>query len=609
MLLKLRKFDPHFPYAFTFKQELILLVRISSRASFETVTTYLSHNHFYFRPKMTWKFFAFTSLLIPIVYSQSDPPQCAYLESNSAITWFMETLPNQLRLGIMEWEPKFRASEHYWRTASTCGWLNVPNLFSTTVAPNCSVPEFICECASCDTPDIPVTPLAIRPKGSDTTTRPKTARLTEAEEEEHDKKWYNAFYTTVVYCATYGIMLGLCYFTVCVKLPLAILNSVWTNFQAVFTTLHTGPRFCGYVFRHWLKIVFCRKPAKRHTWEQVKQFPVLAQDVCHCCASLTFHCAGKAGGPILPNAVTKSPLVALVDSQFSILENLRKRSTDDSLLYLSLGEAGKNLQALLLELQRATDSLNRNQLQVQHSTGSLPRRRSSGRSSGYQSVPSGSLAQLPSPGSAYEGLPQIGEDLLGDETSLARFQHLEANQESNNLQLDRLAQRVHEIAAQLRDRTDDNYKKSQKNAALIARQQENIDRVINANNTQAKWNQDQFRVQQRLLRTAVRQEEENFLEEQNSRCCTSGRLPNSPFQPILAELEINVEPPAILSGVQHQPAPNLPPPLPPLNLDELRRPKHKANKKKPKIQTNTEREGNIILIDLICIFLYTKQQS
>ena len=552
-------------------------------------------------PKMTWKPLAFTFLLIPLAQSNlhERPPHCTFLEKNSAINFFSELLPDKLRTRITDWEPQLRASEHYWRTCAVCGWLTTPSSTTTaplnTTLPSCSTPELVCEeCASCDSPILtPVTPLAVSSKEERTTTKPRSARLTEADDEGPDRRWFAAFYTTLVHCVTYGLFWGLVYYKVFVQWPLAILNSFWSNFQEVFPTWEIWPQFCGYVFRHWLKIIFCRHPDSRHTWEKVKVNPSLMKPVCQCCKSMTFHCANKLGGPQLPRDAAKTPLVALVDSQFGILESLRKRATDDSLLYTSLAEAGKNLQTLLLELQRMTESLSaQNRIQAQQNAGTIPRARRTSNKSNYQTVHA-SLSQLPSPDSAYGGATPslIGADLLGDEASLVRFQSLEANQESSTLQIDKLTQRVFEIATQLQIRCDDEQRRNQKAAAALSRQQENLDQIITANNRQSKWGLEQFRRQQGLLRQAVKKEEEIFMGEAVSGCCTGGRLPNSPYEQLLDDLAIQIESPGILSGVAHLPVPEVPPPPPPLsNLNNLLK---KVNPRTPKPQTKAQGdEGN-----------------
>ena len=477
----------------------------------------------------------FWSLSLSLVLgfsTSSKPPRCSFLENHQSLKFFVETFPEQLRIGAYKMENSLRAKEHYVRTMATCGWIP-QNLLPSSLRPNCSTPppKLMCECEDC---------ASVLPENT------TLARLSATPEPPYnhdptDSLWHAEFLQTLMYCVAYALFLGQLYHLLFVRGPLLILNKIKEDIYLIFPSVKAFPLFVGYVLRHWLKHILCQKPGPRHSWTEIRNFPFLARGACSCCKSLRFQCAEKSG--YLPQGVPTSPLTNLVDSQFSILENLRKRTTEDSLLYSSMTESAKTLHLLLLELQRATDRLNQHS-HSNHST--LPR--SQRFSNTYQTIP-GSVPQL-SPDSA---VGMEGTDLLGTESVLDRFQRLEMSREKDTLQVDRLLGKIHQLREQLGVRYDRVEKTARQISAAVHRCQENMDNVIRQNSCQVKFSHVQFRRQQNLLQQAVAIDEELYLEQLSSTgCCVSGLGgAGSPYQNLLQDLASPVNYPGILSEVPH----------------------------------------------------------
>jgi hypothetical protein len=501
-----------------------------------------------YNPKNSFKMIKWKALLhflvlslaqtpVPGLNTSSKPPRCSFLENHQSLRFFVETFPEQLRMGAYKMENSLRAKDHYVRTMATCGWIP-QNLLPSPLRPDCSQPpqKLICECEDCAS-GIP-----------ENTT---LARLSDTQKPPYDHDptnslWHAEFLQTIMYCVAYALFWGHIYHLLLVKGPLLFLNKVKEDIYLIFPSVKAFPLFLGYVLRHWLKRILCQKPGQRHSWTEIRNFPFLARGACSCCKSLRFQCAEKSG--YLPQGVPASPLTSLVDSQFSILENLRKRTTEDSLLYSSMSESAKTLHLLLLELQRATERLNQHS-HPNHSYGTLPR--SQRFSNTYQTIP-GSGSQL-SPDSAVS----MGEstDLLGTQSVLDRFQRLEMSRERDTLQLDRLIGKIHQLREQLGGKADKAEKTARQIGAAVLRCQENIDNVIRQHSCQIKFSHVQFRRQQNLLQQAVAIDEELYLEQLSSTgCCVSGLGgAGSPYQTILQDLASPVNYPGILSEVPHVP--------------------------------------------------------
>ena len=289
---------------------------------------------------------------------------------------FTQDLPQLVQDGTLVFEMGYSLAEAFIFTTMTCGWLSSVNNALSGCKPcnETCIPTVPPQCGECvpfnqtlDGGATVTTPITEPPNVTVTDMPPwwsshwKPSENYQQPESEIDRNNSEL---------TLRLIWGLLFVYSMIQGCKGIVKTVMF-INGIFRKVHKYNVFYLYV-RHGFKYVFrcCFSQENgtitRLTWDDISDYPAIAEPMCRCCSSLEFVC-WKRQGRAPPN-VDLRPFDQLISYTFRITQALEEQVGDRITLQKSLNEVAARLHHLCLETERQLAE-NKDRLQSRDTSG------------------------------------------------------------------------------------------------------------------------------------------------------------------------------------------------------------------------------------------------